>query len=284
MYSKLGRKITCEEYDISIADSGFIRIDEYINTNTTIRYKCKICGRIYRCKPKAFKAMKCQCISHKEKYLESIKDKKIILIGTFVNVCTKTEHKCLECGLEFETEPRNITRGVNGCPSCSGKKFSIDKYKSLLPPNIILISDVYTSCAHNHTHKCLICNHVWDTKPNYIIHQGHGCPKCNRSNGERQISNILDELNIKYETEKITIINGISYRFDFYLTEQNIYIEYDGVQHFKSVEFFGGIEAHKKCKANDLIKNEWIKSHNHKLIRIHYKDKDIRSKIIPHII
>ena len=39
-------------------------------------------------------------------------------------------------------------------------------------------------------------------------------------------------------------------RFDFYLPKYNVLIEYDGMQHFKPIIFFGGI---KKFNVNKEI-------------------------------
>ena len=54
MYSKLGRKLTNEEFDVKIKDSNFIRISDYINSKTTILFECKICKKRFRKKPKEF--------------------------------------------------------------------------------------------------------------------------------------------------------------------------------------------------------------------------------------
>ena len=71
-------------------------------------------------------------------------------------------------------------------------------------------------------------------------------------------------------------------RFDFYLPEQNTLIEYDGEQHFKPVNYYGGEEGFFYRKKNDKIKNEYCRNNNIKLIRIHYalSDNEIESKLI----
>lgn len=54
------------------------------------------------------------------------------------------------------------------------------------------------------------------------------------------------------------------YRFDFYLPNRKVVIEYDGKHH-----------KHKDVKARDTIKNKFCKKHNIKVIRfniIHYPD------------
>ena len=275
MYSKLGRKITNEEFDIKIKDSGFIRISDYINSKTTILFKCKICGKIFKKKPKEFNRLSCKCTKHKNIYLSLLKDKNIELLDDYVNARTKVNHKCLKCGLIFLTTPKSIQSSKIGCPSCSGKKFTMEKYKSLLPNDIVVESEIYEGCLKKLKHRCLKCGNIWNTKPNHIIHLGCGCPKCAFSKGEKEIANILNDLNIENITQYTVNIENINYRFDFYIPKFNLYIEYDGIQHFKSVEYFGGEKAYDKILKNDSLKNEWIEK-NGDILRISYLDKDIK--------
>lgn len=82
----------------------------------------------------------------------------------------------------------------------------------------------------------------------------------------------LDELSIKYirqhSFDTCRYVNRLS--FDFYLPEYNICIEFDGEQHYKPVEIFGGIEEFKNTKIRDEIKNKWCLENNIYLIRIKY--------------
>ena len=59
-------------------------------------------------------------------------------------------------------------------------------------------------------------------------------------------------------------------------------VEYDGTQHFKSVDFFGGEESLKYTKINDKIKNNFCKKSNIKLIRINYKE-NLKEKLLEHL-
>ena len=59
-------------------------------------------------------------------------------------------------------------------------------------------------------------------------------------------------------------------RFDFYLPDFNVCIEFDGMQHFKPVEMFGGEEEFKKLKVRDEIKNKWCEVNGIELIRFNY--------------
>jgi len=49
-------------------------------------------------------------------------------------------------------------------------------------------------------------------------------------------------------------------------------VEYDGIQHFKPIEFWGGVDGLKKYKMLDRKKNKIFKKENIPLIRFSYKD------------
>lgn len=93
------------------------------------------------------------------------------------------------------------------------------------------------------------------------------------SKGEDKIEKYLKTNKIIYESQK-TFDDCKLERvlpFDFYLTELKILIEYQGVQHYKAVDFFGGEEALKKQRARDKIKRQYAKKKKIKLVIISYK-------------
>lgn len=105
------------------------------------------------------------------------------------------------------------------------------------------------------------------------------CPQClasqrSSSIGEDTIKQILVDNKITFQTEKIfndcLSPNGNFLRFDFYLPDYNLCIEFDGEQHFKTNEYFGGEEKLKIQQNNDQIKNRWCQNKNIALIRIPY--------------
>lgn len=124
--------------------------------------------------------------------------------------------------------------------------------------------------------KCKKSNHRWITYySNFISHPGErGCPRCNESKGEKTISKYLDNLNIKYfrEHKFNNCINKRKLRFDFYLPEYNLCIEYNGKQHYEDVKIFGGVNNLSYVKNNDKIKEEYCFQNNIPLIIIKYND------------
>jgi DNA-directed RNA polymerase subunit RPC12/RpoP len=129
---------------------------------------CTLCNKTYKTKTE------CLCSKRTLEYISKLKN--IILIDNYINMRIKILHKCLDCNLEFKTSPKSILNSKHGCPSCSGKLFSKQKYESLLPKNIKLISGDYIGSNYIHEHLCLDCNNSFKTKPNYIIHMNTNCP------------------------------------------------------------------------------------------------------------
>lgn len=131
----------------------------------------------------------------------------------------------------------------------------------------------------------IICKEhgAFEIKPINLI-SGSICKLCKSSSkGESKVENILIEKKVRYIKEK-TFENcrGIKrpLPFDFYLPDYNICIEFDGIQHYKPIERFGGIEGFNEVVKNDNIKNNYCISNNIKLIRISYKDKKLINYII----
>ena len=101
-----------------------------------------------------------------------------------------------------------------------------------------------------------------------------GCPFCKESKGEKIIKNFLIDNNISFEQQKK--FDDCKYKlklpFDFYLSELNICIEYDGLQHYKCIKIFGGEKNFNLIKKRDEIKNDYCEKNNINLIRIKYNE------------
>lgn len=62
--------------------------------------------------------------------------------------------------------------------------------------------------------------------------------------------------------------------FDFKIIDMDILIEFDGRQHFESIEYWGGQEGFEKRRRYDKIKTEYAKENNIKLIRFNHLQSD----------
>lgn len=104
--------------------------------------------------------------------------------------------------------------------------------------------------------------------------KGSGCKRCNSSKGVLKIVKMLDDMNVEYELEKRfeTCVNINTLRFDIDLPTYNCLIEFDGMQHFESVEEWGGEEGLSNSIKRDKIKDKWVKNNKIYLFRLSYKD------------
>ncbi len=136
----------------------------------------------------------------------------------------------------------------------------------------------YTGARIKSSITCLKHGDFLQTPNDHLM--GRGCPKCKQSRGETKIALYLDQNKIKYIQEyKFIDCKYITYLpFDFYLPELNTCIEFDGKQHHKIDEFFGGEEAFELRQKRDEIKNKYCLDNNINLIRIKYNE-DINNKL-----
>lgn len=110
-----------------------------------------------------------------------------------------------------------------------------------------------------------------DTLKNQI-----SCGHSTISSGELLIAKLLSNMQIPFETQKtFNNLKDKSYlKLDFFLTDKNIAIEYQGEQHYESIDFFGGKERLEIQISHDNIKREYCQQNNIKLIEIPYWDYD----------
>lgn len=98
---------------------------------------------------------------------------------------------------------------------------------------------------------------------------------CLKSKGELKIIQILQTLGIPYEYQKYQYIKDSHFcYFDFYIPSLKTVIEYDGEQHFISIDAFGGEQRLALQKKQDDYKNLYCKNNNIKMIRISYLEYD----------
>ena len=153
---------------------------------------------------------------------------------------------------EFWQQPRKHLMG-QGCHYCSGHDRKtveelIREIKSIHGDKYGTDKIVY---VNNTTDITLTCPIHGDFKltPHNLLCGKQGCPKCNRSHLETEISLFLEREGIEYEEQK-KFPWLKNYRLDFYLPQYNVAIECQGRQHFEAVGQFGGEEQLR-------IQNEW---------------------------
>ena len=184
---------------------------------------------------------------------------------------------------EWEAVIAQMATGNIGCSCCSGhktvlsnclyttypeisKEWDVTKNGNLTPIDVVAGTDKKVWW------KCDKCNHNWNCKIASRTKKKSGCPICNESKGEKSVANFLNKLSIIYDREKKfdKCKNKRKLPFDFYLPNENILIEYDGILHYKPDEFMGGEKAFKKLQLRDAIKTKFAKDNNIPLLRIPY--------------
>ena len=212
-------------------------------------------------------------IIHNNKYNYSLVDYK--------NNKNKVKIICKEHG-EFTQKPNDHLNGL-GCPKC-GKTKRLTKEEFIDCSNIIHNNKYNYSLVdykNNKTKVKIICpiHGIFEQRP--LHHMNNiGCPKCNESKGEKKIRKILENKNIKYKTQKT--FDRCKYKrklkFDFYLPDYNVCIEYDGEQHTNKNHYFNIKNNYEKQKIKDDIKTKYCIDNKIKLIRINYLE-NIKNKL-----
>ena len=287
------KKKTHEEYvaELAIKNPTVEVVGRYIDAKTKIRHRCLVHNICWDVTPNnVLNGRGCE-ICRREKiakfhyksfdqYVSELKNsnKYIVALESYIDAKTPILHKCLIHNVEWKVSPDNVLHG-NGCPKCKSEKISYKIHKTheqyvnelkLVNPNIMPI-ETYKYALTPILHKCLIDGNEWYVTPANTL-SGCGCPKCSKSKGEEQICKFLDKTNVCYEHQK-TFDDCRDIKplpFDFYLPDYNCCIEYDGEQHYRPVDYFGGEDSFKKTVMHDKIKNDYCNDNNIKLLRIPY--------------
>ena len=115
------------------------------------------------------------------------------------------------------------------------------------------------------------CGFIW--KQNFAgFFQSRGCPKCyrNKSKGEQIIEKWLVEHKICFEAQKTLEAPLKRYKFDFYLPDYNLAIEYQGEQHYKDKSAIW--EGLSEVQKRDKIKKNYCQEKGIELFEICYLD------------
>lgn len=184
----------------------------------------------------------------------------------------------------FSQTPKMHLSG-QGCPRCKGdnnSKRCKDTISDFILKGINLHNDEYgyNKVQYNGTYDkvCILhktCKKYFYQRPNDHLN-GHGCPYCNQSKGEEKIRNLLNDFGIEFISQKRfkNCKDNKALPFDFYIPSQKLLIEYDGIQHFIPIKFFGGDEGFENRTLKDNIKSKFAMDNNFKLLRISFKEFD----------
>jgi hypothetical protein len=111
---------------------------------------------------------------------------------------------------------------------------------------------------------------------------GSGCKDCDISIFFKRVKQFFNTKNILYITNHS--FNELKAYFKFYIPSLRTVIEFDGIQHYQPISYFGGIETYERLKINDKIKNDYCEDNYINLIRIKYNQIDDIEEIITNMI
>jgi Uncharacterized protein conserved in bacteria len=259
----------------------------YTKGTNPVTLKHLVCGKTYETRATNFiTGARCPyCggtlkLTHTEfvNRVKSLVGDEYTMLSHYVNMMSNIRMRHNLCGTEFIMHAQNFIDGSR-CPQCSElHRPTPDEFRQVIAD---LVGDDYTvlgdyvkatepiKMRHNK------CNREFMVEP-CAFKNGSRCPRCRESKGERAIYDYLTEHEIMFEQQWQIHIAGrkAPLRADFYLEQQNLVIEFDGIQHYQAVDFFGGEKALRDNQERDRLKDEWCKAHHIDVWRIRYDQKD----------
>ena len=200
----------------------------------------------------------------------------------YINNATKVCIICTKHG-EFWQLPTAHLNG-HGCDKCAKEMQSIlfrDSINDFIVKARAVHGNKYDYSFVNYINdripvkiKCNKCGCIFTQKPNNHKN-GQGCPPCNFSSLEEKVETLLKQYNIIYEPQKRfpCLKSKRRMSLDFYLSEFNVTIECQGIQHYLEKE--SGFFTKEKVlytQQNDKLKHNICKEHNIPIYYIRYDD------------
>lgn len=270
------KKFTNEVIDKRLKGRPIKRVGEYVDIFTPIEWICtnKDCNFDWSEKPNHIlnRGFECPVCNETKNITNEIIDKRLATrpirrLTNFVSSKDKMSWLCLVdgCGQPWDTSYGCVINSNTGCPRCAGvlKLTNEEVDFRIKNRSIKRLEDI--DGVHNKVYwQCEVdgCNTKWAATPNNIL-CGKGCPKCHILN-EKIISNIFINNDINFQSQKridkISLEETMGYRMDFYIPAKNIAIEYNGRQHYESVQFGSMSEEQSKINfVNQQIRDNYVR-------------------------
>ena len=288
-----------------IKDEFLVKAEDLSRSATAkVKIICDYCGEEYEMvwfhyREIQDKNQKCACYNcrHKKRYTNDLKERQLKLYNEALKICNKknilvskiediknnTSYITYICPIHGEQKMR-INNLINGreCPQCNHDsaseryRLSLDEVErriSDLGGKLLNKQDYINGTKRNLIIECAYCGTPFVTSlVLFTQHGGQICLNCRdtESIGERKIRIYLESNHILFEQEKwFSDCRDVKpLPFDFYLPDYNTIIEFDGEQHYKQGHFTHSHLSY--TQAHDVIKNEYCKNNNIRLIRIPY--------------
>lgn len=276
----------------NLVSDEYVFLDKYVNKHTKIKVKHNECGNIYEVKPNDFlSGHRCPyCNGNIKKTNDQFKKEVFDLVGDsytfldpYINNRTKLRVKHNKCGNIYKVDPNKFLSGRR-CPYCrsnankTNTRFKQEVYD--LVGNEYIFLDKYVNSDTKLRVKHIKCGNTYEVRPTDFFSHHARCPYCGSPKGEILLTKILNTINIKYDYQKIfdDLKDDRLLSYDFFIPSQKILIEYQGLQHYQPIDYFGGDTTFKRQQKHDKMKADYAKDHGYKLIAVPYTE-DTFSKI-----
>lgn len=212
--------------------------------------------------------------------------------------CDVITTTCKECGKEFKHKRYRGERVYCSieCQTKSRKRDSkksheeyCEQFTKIHKWKIVPITQ-YNGSEKDLTVRCFECGRETTRKAGLFIHQGkrRGCQYCCKqlSTTENVIEDWLIDNGLKYirQYQDGDLGHNGRLRFDFAILDESenikMLIEYNGIQHYKKVDYFGGGDTLEKQQARDKLKRVYSKKTGVPLLEISYKQKHKLNEIL----
>lgn len=303
---KSSKKKTTKQFKKEITElvgNEYTLLSSYKNNYTKVKMKHNKCGYIYYVRPLVFlegcRCPKCAGRIHKNTSIFKREVRKLVgneysIIGQYKasNIRIKMRHN--KCGYVYYVEPEEFLKGRR-CPYCQhvapmSTKLFRRRVHNLTGNKYSVLSRCCNSKSrikmrHNK------CGNIFYTTPNNFSN-GRRCPICHSSHGEFKTKLFLKSVGLKNCTRiksfkhndncfihacTPTWLNGLHADFLLKINNKYIVIEFDGLQHFKAVDFSGKIH-----KYHELLKTINYGKLQRKIINkcIHYHKKYLEHRLL----
>lgn len=300
--SKLaGRKMTHEEYKqklYGLRGDEYTLISEYTGSKDKVKVIHSKCGNIHEARADGMlKGSNCKfCRYNKltkthDEYIEDVQKvhgDAYKVTSQYIGAHDNIEVLHMKCGRTRSVNANSVLQGKR-CVFCynEGRVKTTEEFKEevyRLEGDDYVIESRYERASQPIliTHNVDSCMKTFRMSPNSFLSAGQRCPTCAFSKGEDNVRKVLEGLNLDYihEKEFDGLVNVRPLRYDFYIEELNLLIEFDGIHHYEPVEHFGGIKYFNYIKRNDAKKNQYCKDNNINLLRIPYTEMYNEEEII----
>lgn len=301
----MSKKKTHEEFlneIFNIHGNSITPIDCYVNAITKLNFKCNHCTNTWATTPNNLISRKSGCPKcktikvsdfhkHKYEYIESFFKKEgcQLLSENYLNSNSKLKYICTCRNISMITF-NNFKNGQR-CGNCKGDRTSKTQRKHIselalelqsYDCNLIEQETDYINSESKITYFCKCGKKI--SKIRNTAKKSPYCSDCTTqitSKGEKKVSEALNKLRVTYlkQVKEERCFNVLFLRFDFCVKDK-IFLEFDGQQHFKPVDFGGKgkewADAHlEENKKRDKIKNQYCIDNRIPLIRIPYWEQKI---------